>query len=225
MTATELKKNYLKQYQEQRANNFKYLRVTVAKENNLTRFSELVGIPATRISELEHGHREPSQYHILTYRDYFFRQYNIIVSTDYLYGFTDIIENKNAIFADDIGLSEESINTLKKVKENWDIKENNTLNYVMKDSDAFIDFLKWLSIYIDNEYTIPIYYDSKTREYIDCGYHTSNGDGITFGKQITDNKGNDGYKIIGVGVDIIESHAMIQMQEIIKTWRDSKGSD
>lgn len=124
MTANELKNNYLKQCKKQRGNNFKYLRTVIAGENNLTKFSELIGIPATRVSELEHGDREPSQYHILSYRDYFYKQYNICVSVDYLYGFTDVIENKNANFADKIGLSGTSLEMLEMMND-----KNNTLYY------------------------------------------------------------------------------------------------
>jgi len=215
MTDSELKDKYNKKCKKRRGENFLSLRVDVAKEENQRKFAESIGIAKERISELEKGDRQPSLYHILAYRDYFLENYGMEISSDYFYGFTDIKENKNASFADDIGLSEESINTLKKVKKNWDSKEREALNYVMKDSDLFLDFLKWLSIYMDNKYTIPLAHD---KEKGDFPCNNSFGD-IVLGELIKDNKGNDGYKTIGIGVDILESHAMRMMQKIIDIWK------
>jgi len=215
MTDSELKDKYNKKYGKTRGENFRSLRTDIAKEKNLTKFSKLIGIAKERISELEKGDRQPSLYHILAYRNYFLQNYGMEISSDFFYGFTDLKENKNARFADDIGLSEDSINTLKKVKRNWDSKEREALNYVMKNSDLFLDFLTWLSVYIDNKYTIPLASD-KEKGYFPCNNSFGN---IALGKLMKDNKGNEGYKTIEISVDILESHAMIKMQKIIDIWK------
>ena len=153
-----------------------------------------------------------------------------IGTADYLLG----IRN-NAIVNEDIamigritGLSDNAISTLKKVKGNWNSRELEILNYIMKNSVLFLDFLKWLSVYFDNQYTIPVMH-TNDKGYIECGYTVNGEKGIAFGKEVKDNKGNDGYETLGVGVDILESHAMLQMQKIMNAWKKlckkQKGSD
>lgn len=139
-------------------------------------------------------------------------------SCDYLMGYIEKPTYQDTDIYQKTGLEEYSIRTLKKVKNNWDKKEKNTLNYIMKNSDLFLDFLEWLSIYIDNDYTVPLAYDKEKGE-IPCNNVLGN---VVLGKEIKDNKGNDGYKTIGIGVDILESHAMLKMQEIIGKWKNSK---
>lgn len=141
-------------------------------------------------------------------------------TSDYLLGFRDtkLVDENIAMICRVTGLSDDSINTLKTVKKHWNERENNTLNYMMKDSDLFLDFLRWLSIYIDNKYTIPLAYDSE-KGYFPCNNALNS---VVLGKKIGDNKGNDGFKSIGVGVDILESHAMLKMQEIMNEWKSRK---
>lgn len=139
-------------------------------------------------------------------------------SADYLLGLIELPTHGKTDFNKLTGLSDNSIATLKKVKKNWDKREKNILNYIMKDSDLFLDFLGWLSLYIDNEYTIPLAYD-KEKGAFPCNNAMGS---VVLGKKIKDNKGNDGYKMIGIGVDILESHAMLKMQEIINTWKKAK---
>lgn len=130
------------------------------------------------------------------------------------------VEGDNAMVSSVTGLSDDSINTLKIVKKHWNERTKNILDYIMKDSYLFLDFLEWLSMYIDNEYTTPLATD-EYNQLIPC--NNPMGD-VVLGKKIKDTKGNDGYESIGIGVDILESHAMIQMQKIIDKWKNSKES-
>lgn len=127
------------------------------------------------------------------------------------------------------GLSDDAINTLKAINfrastqhGNSALKRLSTLDYILKDVDVFEDFLSNLTLFIDNNYKTPIFWDPNKHCYIDTGYRYANGDiGVTFGYLTKDNKGNDGYDSLGVSVDILESHAMLKMQEIMKNWKDS----
>ena len=86
--------------------------------------------------------------------------------------------------------------------------------------------MKWISIYIDNHYNTPITYNTTDHTYEQCGYITAKGEkGISFGREILDNKGNPGYEQIGVGIDILESHAMLKIQEILMNWKNEKKKD
>lgn len=174
----------------------------------------------SKLKKLEAGHPDVKidKELLLAYKKFFG------VSVDWLIDDsvkTRYVDGNNAIISSVTGLSDASISTLERVKKNWDEKENNILNYIMKNSDSFLDFLKWLSIYIDNDYTIPLATD-KYNQYFPCNNDKWNS--IFLGSKIKDNKGNDGYKIIGVGVDILESHAMREMQKIIDDWKNSKKS-
>lgn len=181
----------------------------------------------TTISKIENSKREPpssSPDVIKAYAEHF------KVTADYLLGIRDnaVVDEDIAMIGRITGLSDNAISTLKKVKGNWNSRELETLNYIMKNSVLFLDFLKWLSVYIDNQYTIPVMH-TDDKGYIECGYTVNGEKGIAFGKEVKDNKGNDGYETLGVGVDILESHAMLRMQKIMNSWKKickkQKGSD
>ena len=152
------------------------------------------------------------------------------VTADYLLGIRDnaVVNENIAMIGRTTGLSDDAISTLKKVKGNWNDRELRTLNFIMKNSVLFLDFLKWLSVYIDNQYTIPVTY-TNDKGHIQCGYTVNGENGIEFGKKTKDNKGNDGYETLGVGVDILESHAMLKIQKIMNVWKKlcekQKGND
>lgn len=167
------------------------------------------------IRKVEQKNKFPQLFLIKAYSNYF------NVTADYLLGIRDnaVVDENIAMIGKTTGLSDNSISTLKRVNTNWNPREIKMLNYIMTDTYSFLEFLKWLSIYIDNQYTIPITHTDKGL--IQCGYTVNGENAIELGKKIKDNKGNDGYESIGVGVDILESHAMLQMQKIMNQWRDS----
>lgn len=150
-------------------------------------------------------------------------------SIDYLLCRSDCTSVDNHYISLKIGLSDDAINTLKTInfRANTQLGEFSskclsTLDYILKDGDTFEDFLSNLTLFIDNNYKTPIFWDPEKHCYIDTGYRYANGDiGVTFGYLTKDNKGNNGYSPLGVSIDILESHAMLKMQEIIKDWKDS----
>ncbi|MCD8196556.1 MAG: helix-turn-helix domain-containing protein [Lachnospiraceae bacterium] len=131
----------------------------------------------------------------------------------------------NTDISSELGLSENSIETLRSVKKyNFLTASLPVLNFVLEDEKRFLDFLDYLTIYLDNKYTIPLYFD-KNGIYLDASYtvHNSNIDederGLAYGYLTTDNKGNTGYNIKGVDANLLEPAAMVKIQEIIGDWK------
>ncbi len=138
----------------------------------------------------------------------------------YLLGEYDCTTGRNTDVKEETGLNESSIGTLKAICKYWDGDLINVVNYILQNTYAFIDFLRNLSLYMHNEYTTPLFYDPQTGKFVDCSYHTATGDGITFGKQeIIDNKGTLGWRVKGVSTNILESHAILQLLNIIYEWK------
>lgn len=175
------------------------------------------------IRKLETGERNLKNIDEITAYAKFFN-----VTADYLLGI-----RKNAVVDEDIamigkttGLNDKSIKTLKYMNNYWDSEVMDVLNYIMQNCQTFTDFIKWISVYINNHYDTPITYNRNEHVYEPCGYTTAHGEkGILFGQEILDNKENPGYKTIGVGVDILESHAMLKIQEILINWKNTKEDD
>ncbi len=150
-------------------------------------------------------------------------------SIDYLLCRSDCTSVDNHYISLKTGLSDDAINTLKVINLRANtqlgdsaLKRLSTLNYILKDDEAFENFLGNLAIYIDNNYKTPLYLAPDRHCYIDVSYTCANGEkGMTFGYLTKDNKGNDGYETLGIDVNILESHAMLKMQEIMKNWKDS----
>lgn len=142
------------------------------------------------------------------------------VSIDYLLGYSDCREVEDDYISKTTGLNDTAINTLKFLNKRNEYID--TLNFIMHDCDLICDFLSNLDLYLNNEYTTPLYYDSTTRQYIDCGYHTLHGNSVMFGKQMIDNKGNLGWAIQGVPTSILQSHALLQILNIIsEKWKNN----
>ena len=144
-------------------------------------------------------------------------------SADYLLGFIDLPTHEFVDISKNTGLSPNAISTLKILANystpNFRNNRLEALNYMMKDTNLFFNFMSNISLYMNNDYTTPLFYDHNTGKYIDCSYHTPNGNGILFGKEVIDNKGNPGYACMGVETSILESHAMLEIQNIINEWR------
>lgn len=189
-------------------------RMTMEELADIFKMKGYSSLTYSAIRKIETNNRNVSEHELKGYCEVF------NTTSDYLLGIRDtkLIDENIAMINRVTGLSDNSINTLKKIEGLWSKKEKNTLNYIMKDTDLFIDFLEWLSIYIDNEYIIPLAYD-KEKGLFPCDNPLNS---VVLGKKVKDNKGNDGFEIIGIGIDILESHAMLKMQEIINTWKNLK---
>lgn len=145
-------------------------------------------------------------------------------SSDYLLGLDECTTKTRQFISEETGLSENSIDTLKIINNRWETIEKDTLNFIMNDSEQILDFLSWLSLYTKNDYDTPITYSEEKHSYEKCGYVVNGENGIIFGKEVLDNAGNPGWNQIGVGVDILESHAMLKMQEIMIEWKNKRKS-
>lgn len=145
-------------------------------------------------------------------------------SSDYLLGLDECTTKTRQFISEETGLSENSIDTLKIINNRWGGVEKDTLNFIMNDSDQILDFLNWLSLYTKNDYDTPITYSEEKHGFEKCGYVVNGKNGIIFGKEVIDNAGNPGWNQIGVGVDILESHAMLKMQEIMIEWKNKRNN-
>lgn len=145
-------------------------------------------------------------------------------SSDYLLGLDECTTKTQQFISEETGLSENSIDTLKIINNRWGGVEKDTLNFIMNDSDQILDFLNWLSLYTKNDYDTPITYSEEKHGFEKCGYVVNGKNGIIFGKEVIDNAGNPGWNQIGVGVDILESHAMLKMQEIMIEWKNKRNN-
>lgn len=129
-------KNDYKKYIPQRKENLIRLREKIAKMNQAD-FAKDIDITAKDISTIENGEKNLSLFHIQAYRKYFTENYSLNVSTDYLFGYTSIIENCSMDVGNELGLSGESIEMLKLMnnKENPSYPENKKnllmLNFIL----------------------------------------------------------------------------------------------
>lgn len=140
--ADTLKKLYQKECLERRKINLVRLRKEIA-ELSPTEFSKQIGIQKSNLSSLENGDRDLSLFNIQAYKSYFLERYKLNISTDYLLGYTSVIENKGMNISDDLGLSGKSIEVLKswrKLKENperfavaYGATDIDTLNLLLED--------------------------------------------------------------------------------------------
>lgn len=94
------------------------------------------------------------------------------VSVDYLLCKSKFISPENDFIGKYTGLSDNAINTLKKVNENKEEYRKyevlhliDTLNLIMDEPISFMLFLDHIGDYIDNKYAIPLHYDNKVNDY------------------------------------------------------------
>lgn len=140
--ADALKKQYQKACLEQRKKNLIRLREEIA-ELSQTEFSKQTGIQKPNLSCLESGDRDMSLFNIQVYKTYFFENYNLNVSTDYLLGYTSVISNTEMNTSNELGLSGKSIEVLKswnELKKNpkrfavaYGVTDIDTLNLLLED--------------------------------------------------------------------------------------------
>lgn len=110
-SSTQSKNDY-KKYIPQRKANLIRLREKIANMNQKD-FAADIDITAKDISTIESGDKNLSLFHIQAYRKYFMDNYNLDVSTDYLLGYTDVMENRSMNISKELGLSGSSIEMLK----------------------------------------------------------------------------------------------------------------
>ena len=139
-------------------------------------------------------------------------------SADFLFAYIDAPTKEETDITAEIGLDRHAISTLKQLIQ-YDENLLKFINYTLKDTRQFIDFLDNLSLYLQNDYTTVLRYDKQDNAYIDCTQHMLCGDSIMFGKEMIDNKGNPGWAIKGVSTKILESHAMLQILDTINEWK------
>lgn len=216
-----MKKSYKTECDTQRTKNLIKLREEIAGLKQ-AEFIREVGFTKSDISKLESGEKLLSLYHIQAYRLYFKEKHNINVSVDFLMGYTDIIENRSLNIAADLGLSNdaiESLNEINNMSQELDSvkKDLDILNFIMRDSAIFCRFLSVIRLFIiRDEYTTPLYYNSKTNffteykmpEYIENGKYIS----------IRNSKEN-GYDLhIGCN-ELIEGYAKHCISKQLEEWR------
>lgn len=121
------------------------------------------------IRKLETGERNLKNVDEVTAYAKFFN-----VTADYLLGIREnaVVDENLAMIGRVTGLSDNAINTLKKVNENKDEYRRyevlhliDTLNLIMDEPISFMLFLDHIGDYIDNKYTVPLHYDNKVNDY------------------------------------------------------------
>lgn len=198
-SADILKKEYKKDTDALRAGNLRNLRENIAKLS-LSDFSRETGMTKNDISLLENSKKTLSLTHMLTYKKYFSENHRINLSMDYLMGFTDIMENNNMNYQKEIGLSNDSLECLKYLKEH-SAKYNalSTLDYLMQGRERFRRLLNNIQIIISEE-------DASSKE----------------AKPIMtiDIKNQEGNIIETVAIDnrILKSYALSKIKEIIESY-------
>lgn len=153
----EMKKKYKKETDIRRKKNLKRLREDIA---NLSQreLCKKTGITKNDISMLESGDKLLSLFHIQAYRNYFLDSHDIALSVDYLMGFTDIMENNNMDFQNEIGLSNDALETLKTLcgkNETYSKLAIDTLNVLLADMDRFVSILLNTRLIITPETWVP----------------------------------------------------------------------
>lgn len=134
-----LKKQYQKKCQEQRLKNLIRLREEIA-ELSVTDFCKQTGLQKPNLTAIEKGDRNLSLSNILMYKAFFSEKYALNVSTDFLLGFTSVIENENQNISTELGLSGKSITILK----NWKQYKNNPLKFSCAYGVSDLDILNLL---------------------------------------------------------------------------------
>lgn len=112
----KMKDDYRKKYSLQRKKNLIHLRSDIANLK-LSEFASRIGIVKSNLSEIEDGKRDLSIGNIQSYRTFFKDNHNLIVSADYLLGYTDVIENQKMNIALDFGLTNNSIEVLRNMSD------------------------------------------------------------------------------------------------------------
>lgn len=155
----------------------------------------------------------------------------------YLLGEYSLKTGRNTDIQKETGLSGTAIDNLINIKKNDYYYKNDKLNYsgyttkmdALKfclESPLFDDFLENLSLYLDNPYDTPCHYDSEKNIFVESTEPQSpilfetDEKRIAVGKKLGyDVAGTAAYRTRHIPVSILESHAMISMENIIREWK------
>lgn len=129
---SELKKQYDEEYRNKRSKNLTFLRKKIAKITQ-DEFCEATSFKKANLSAIENGKRDLSLSNILAYKKYFKEHHGLDLSSDYLLGFTDKLENKSEEVCNQLGLSEESIRVLNELHDCSFLP--NAIEYIIKNRD------------------------------------------------------------------------------------------
>lgn len=150
-SADSLKKRYEAEYKEQRKKNLIELREEVA-QLTLSDFSKQIGIQKSNLSNLEHGDRDLSLFHIQAYKTYFKEKHDLNISADYLLGYS---QNKYSnedyqMISRVTGLNDSAIDCLKYLQsEQTRVYGTSILNTLMKEKKNFSALLGNIGIMLD----------------------------------------------------------------------------
>lgn len=157
-SADILKKQYQKKCKEQRIKNLLRLREEIAGLSQ-TEFCKQTGFQKSNLSSIEKGDRDLSLFVIQTYKTYFLENYNLDISTDFLLGYTSVMENEKLNVSDELGLTGKSIEVLK----SWKQYKNNPMELVASYGVSDLDTLNLL---------LEDYYDLQEKSHKD-GYYSN----------------------------------------------------
>lgn len=152
-SADILKKQYGKQCKKQRTENLLRLREEIAGLS-ATEFCKQIGIQKSNLSSLECGDRDLSLFNIQAYKTYFSEKHNLNISTDYLLGYTSVMENEKLNVSDELGLTGKSIEVLKKWKGYKDNPKKLFVSYGASDLDT-------LNLLLEDYYDLQAELDKK----------------------------------------------------------------
>lgn len=126
-----------------------------------------IAVGRNTLSAMENGIKEKFSFQVLYGLAEIFQ-----CQIGYLLCEYDCKTQSNAAISEITGLSDNAINTLKKVNKNKDEYRRyevlhliDTLNLIMDEPILFMLFLDHIGDYIDNKYTIPLHFDNKLNDY------------------------------------------------------------
>ena len=211
------------------------------KQNNLTQ-DELIDllrdkqIPVGRntLSAMENGIKEKFSFKVLYGLADIFQ-----CQIGYLLREYDCRTQSNADISEATGLSDNAINTLKKVSENRDKyrKYNllhliDTLNLIMDEPMAFMLFIDHIGDYIDNKYTIPLHFDNNLNDYtesisappkmtlIDASVKEKEKY-IVLGALNHNSDSSEQYIHRQIPVSFIETYHMDSIRKVLDVWKNN----
>ena len=126
-----------------------------------------IAVGRNTLSAMENGIKEKFSFQVLYGLAEIFQ-----CQIGYLLCEYDCKTQSNAAISEITGLSDNAINTLKKVSESKNEYRKyevlhliDTLNLIMDEPMLFMYFLDYIGDYIDNKYTIPLHYDNEINDY------------------------------------------------------------
>lgn len=199
-------------------------------QGELAAIFESEGNPLSQsvISKLENQQKEPpttSPDVIKAYATHF------NVTADYLLGIRDIktVDENIAMICKVTGLSEQAVESLKKIKECADedktVKDDlDMLNFIMSDFVKFDVFINHIRFYIDKEYSIPLHFDSSignNGSFIESELPDVpglKGSYFSIGKKF-ERDGITYIQPLHVTTDVIESYSLQCIQKHLNEWK------